>query len=271
MNTEFESALKLSREKGVGAAEFKRLINEFKSPSKAYEHWLNNIKPQIKLSKTSAKKSSTDDKISNAIQAISKDNFVGLFYGCEDYPNQLASLTEPPPILFASSPIRKCKFAAVVGARKLEPSSENIVKEITLEYIAKGYSIVSGGAVGADGLAHKTALDSSAYTVAVLGCGIDVDYPKSNAGLLNQIREKACVISELMPGTQPAKGFFPTRNRIIAGLADIVIVVQAAEKSGSLITANWAKKLSKTLIIAKPPINADLSLWQGSLKLLEDN
>ena len=269
MNQEFEAALLLSREKGVGAAEFKKLIDKYTYPQIAFYHWKTNIKPQKQLIKVSQKKSNTEKKIIYALEQIEQNKIIGLYYGCEEYPEQLLNLTEPPPVLFASSPIKKCKYVAIVGSRTPAPETINIVKQYTKEYVNKGFAIVSGGATGVDGLSHQTAIELGAYTLAVLGCGIDINYPKSNTELLNKIRNNGCIISELMPQTPPAKGFFPTRNRIIAGLADIVIIIQASEKSGSLITANWANKLGKKIIVASPPSIFKKEEWLGSIKLKE--
>ncbi len=269
MDSEFKAALLLSREKGVGASEFKKLIDKYKSPQIALANWQYNIKPTKALIKVSQNKSSTEEKIKYALKQIEEKKCFGLYYGCEEYPEQLKSQTEPPPIIFSTSQIKKCRYVAVVGSRKPSHETINIVRQYTKEYIEKGYAIVSGGAAGVDGIAHQTAIELGAYTLAVLGCGIDINYPKINTDLLNQIRKNGCIISELMPQTPPAKGFFPTRNRIIAGLADIVVVIQASEKSGSLITANWARKLGKKIIVAPPPHAYDIEQWSGSIKLKE--
>ncbi len=265
MYKEFYSALLLSREKGVGASVFKNLLEKYCQPSLALEAWQSRT--DLVLSKVSLHKSSTEEKIREAIVGLERGNYLGFYYGQEGYPTKLSDLTEPPPVIFSSAQIQPMPMVAVVGARKIEPESIEITQNIVEKYVGLGYGIISGGALGVDALAHETALELEGYTVMVAGCGIDVDYPKANAGLFERIRKTGAQLSELMPGTPPARGFFPTRNRIIAAMADIVVIVQAASKGGALITAKWGKKLKRKVLVVAPP-NQECQAFAGNQALI---
>ena len=159
----------------------------------------------------------------------------------KDYPNALSNIFSPPPVLYYRGKLpNKRKLIAIVGARKCSAYGRGAAKMLAGDLAAAGIGVVSGAARGIDTAAHQGALESGGYTIAVLGCGVDVAYPSENAGLLNIIAECGAVISEYAPGTAPLAKFFPVRNRIISGLASGVVVVEAAPKSGSLITADFA-------------------------------
>lgn len=156
------------------------------------------------------------------------------------YPGKLRHIYNPPALLFykgtLSQPDRKI---AVVGARKASPYGRNVALELGRDLTRAGVCVVSGGARGIDTAAHEGALKAGG-TIAVLGCGVDVAYPAENRKLFDQIAESGLLLSEYAPGTSPNAKHFPARNRIISGLSDGVVVVEAAVKSGSLITAELA-------------------------------
>ena len=157
------------------------------------------------------------------------------------YPALLREIYDPPQTLFCRGSLDCIKQPAVamVGARHASAYGKSAAEDIALGLAERGFVVVSGAARGIDTASHKGALKAGA-TVAVLGCGVDVAYPRENARLLAEITEKGAVISEYAPGTAPFAAFFPARNRIISGVARGTIVVEAAEKSGSLITAEFA-------------------------------
>jgi DNA processing protein len=267
---EFAAALKLSREKGVGAATFCALINKYVLPSLAWRYWQKRLRSGQVTSAVSSAKSPTTEKIEQTLQMIREKQLLGWYFSQPGYPEQLKDLGEPPPVLFASSPVRSMKYAAVVGARALAPEAPELVKAVCSKLFSQGYAIVSGGAAGIDAVAHRAALDAGVYTLAVLGTGLDIVYPRSNRDLFADIACAGALMTELMPGTRPARSFFPTRNRIIAAMADIVVVVQAATKSGSAITADWARRLKRPLFTVAPPSSAADSLqWAGNQMLIE--
>lgn len=246
---EFEAALRLSRMKGVGAAGFKQLMLKYKLPSKALIAWLSSEKQAGGLSLKSQKKNSNDEMIESTIRALCNEDYYGYYFSQEGYPQQLGILGEPPPVIYSTSRMKPFKYAAVVGSRNTSKEEVDLAKRKTLELIESGYSIISGGAGGIDSIALKTAVEANAYTVAILANGLDVVYPKANAELFWLIRNNGTLMTELMFGAKAHKSFFPTRNRLIAAMADIVIALPSSEKSGSLITANWARKLGKKVEI----------------------
>ena len=160
----------------------------------------------------------------------------------EDYPVLLKESFNPPAVLFYQGVLPESeKMVAMVGARKATPYGVNAAHTFALELAREGVVIVSGGARGIDTKAHRGALDGGGVTVAVVANGLDICYPKSNKKLFYEIVEKGgAVISEYPPGMEPLAGNFPARNRIIAGLAKCTIVVEAAKRSGSLITSDFA-------------------------------
>ncbi|MDR3563819.1 MAG: DNA-processing protein DprA [Negativicutes bacterium] len=158
-----------------------------------------------------------------------------------EYPSLLAKTCDPPTVLYYKGRLPALQpLIAIVGARRSSAYGQNAAGMLAAELADAGVGIVSGAARGIDTAAHKGTLKQDGYTIAVLGCGVDICYPPENAILLADIAEKGLVLSEYAPGTAPLPKFFPIRNRIISGLALGVVVVEAAEKSGSLITADFA-------------------------------
>lgn len=159
-----------------------------------------------------------------------------------DYPLILKEIFDPPMVLYVRGTLeRAARRVAVVGARRCSPYGTSLAREFGEKIAAAGLTVVSGGARGIDTAAHRGALCApKGKTIAVLGCGIDVAYPSENRRLFDAIAERGAVISEYAPGTQPLPVFFPARNRIISGLSSGTLVVEAARRSGSLITAELA-------------------------------
>ncbi|WP_196591817.1 DNA-processing protein DprA [Pectinatus frisingensis] len=157
----------------------------------------------------------------------------------DDYPKLLTNIYNPPAVLFCRGNSITDKCLAVVGARKFSVYGKSIAYTIAADLAKQGYAVVSGAAHGIDTFAHCGAL-TKGQTIAVLGCGVDMVYPRENKRLLDEIAEKGTIISEYAPKTQPLAAFFPARNRIISGLSIGTVVIEAAERSGSLITAEMA-------------------------------
>ena len=160
--------------------------------------------------------------------------------GEEGYPAMLGEIYRPPAVLFyrGSLPAAE-KRVAMVGSRKASAYGKGVAEKIGMDLAKAGIAVVSGAAAGIDTASHCGALRGG-RTIAVLGCGVDVAYPRENRKLLEQIAEHGAVVSEYAPGTQPLPALFPARNRIISGLSRGVAVIEAAERSGSLITAEFA-------------------------------
>ena len=173
---------------------------------------------------------------------IKKNNFLLICIGDDDYPSNLLKIPDPPAVLFSSGTFmaRDLVSIAVVGSRYASPAGIIFAEKLTSDLARNGVAVVSGLAVGIDSAAHRGALKAGGRTLAVLGCGLDVDYPTVNADLKQAIARSGALLTEFPLGTPPTPGNFPLRNRIISGLSLGVVVVEAAERSGSLITARFA-------------------------------
>lgn len=158
------------------------------------------------------------------------------------------------------------KTVAIVGARVCSGYGAQVARTFARELAANDITVVSGLARGIDGEAHRGALDAHGRTVAVLGCGIDRDYPTAHAELARRIAETGGIVSEYEPGTEPAPWRFPARNRIIAGLADVVIIVEARNRSGALITVDLAMEIGRPIYAVPGEITSLLS--EGTNDLL---
>jgi DNA processing protein len=187
------------------------------------------------------------------------------------YPARLRRIPEPPVVLFCRGILPDMDgqpAIGVVGTRKASSYGMHNAWQMSGEIAVCGAAVVSGGAAGIDTAALQGALDAQGTVVAVLGCGADVVYPKSNKKLFQNIMEKGCILSEYLPGTGPSPWQFPERNRIISGLSDGVLVVEAPEKSGALITARDAMNQGREIFAV--PGNIDMHSYAGSNGLLRD-
>ena len=185
------------------------------------------------------------------------------------YPALLRELHDPPPGLFlrGSGPVDVLaqRGVAIVGARACSSYGSQVARLVGRELAAAGLVVVSGLARGIDGEAHRGALESGGLTVAVLGCGVDRNYPAAHAQLATRISEQSLVVSEYAPGVEPAPWRFPARNRIIAGLAAATVVVEARERSGALITADFALEAGREVFAVPGEITSALSAGTNAL------
>jgi DNA processing protein len=194
-------------------------------------------------------------------------DFPPLLRELHDSPAQLYVRGGPPDLLARPA-------VAVVGARSCSSYGEHVARMLGRELGGAGLVVVSGLARGVDGHVHRGVLEAGGSTVAVLGCGIDRDYPASHAGLARRIAETGAVVSEYEPGVEPAPWRFPARNRIVAGLSLATVVVEARERSGALITADFALELGREVFAVPGEITSGLSrgandlLRQGATPLL---
>jgi DNA processing protein len=184
------------------------------------------------------------------------------------YPALLAAIHDPPPALFlrgsATEDLLERPAVAIVGARSCSAYGRSVARSLGRELAAAGVVVVSGMARGIDGEAHRGALEAG-ETVAVLGCGIDRDYPAAHAELARRICERGLVVSEYEPGVEPAPWRFPARNRIIAGLCPATVVVEARERSGALITADFALEEGREVLTVPGEITSALSAGTNAL------
>lgn len=255
-------AMLLSRLPGVGAAQFRTLFEHTSSPAEAWRVWKNRSfgQPRYPL------KSPVRKGIKAGLAFIRAGGGGMAWFNGPGYPAQLGRLSEPPPILFWRGQLPMQKMAAVVGARNASAEALANVTEVVARLSAHGFGVISGGALGIDAAAHSSALQQGFQTIAVLGCGVDVVYPRSHGPLFAQIvAAGGALVSELMPGTPPQRSFFPTRNRIVAAWADLLVIVQASAKSGTLITARWAERSGVPVLVCTP---AEGPAWEGNRRLL---
>ena len=185
------------------------------------------------------------------------------------YPPLLAALPDPPPGLFlrgsGDPELLRGRLVAIVGARACSSYGAEVARMLGRDVAAAGVVVVSGLARGIDGAAHRGALEAGGTTIAVLGCGIDRDYPAAHRELASRICGSGAVVSEYAPGVEPAPWRFPARNRIIAGLAEATIIVEARERSGALITAEFALEAGREVFAVPGQITSALSLGTNGL------
>ncbi|HHW19449.1 MAG TPA: DNA-protecting protein DprA [Firmicutes bacterium] len=187
-----------------------------------------------------------------------------------EYPENLRNIPDPPQVLFVRGKmqLRDRIAVAVVGTRRPTPLGKAIALEFAKELARAGVTVVSGLAYGIDAGAHEGALSVGGRTLACLGTGPDVVYPRENASLFKRILDQGALISEYPPGTPPLPWHFPARNRLISGLALGVVVIEAGEKSGALITADWALKQGKPVMAVPGSIKSAKST--GTNRLIQD-
>jgi DNA processing protein len=186
-----------------------------------------------------------------------------------ELPPRLRAIHDPPAQLYlrgAGPPeLLTLPSAAIVGARACSPYGSQVARMLGRELAAAGLVVISGLARGIDGEAHRGALAAGGHTVAVLGCGIDRDYPAAHTALAAAIAERSLLVSEYEPGVEPAPWRFPARNRIIAGLAVATVVVEARERSGALITADFALEEGREVFAVPGEITSALSAGTNDL------
>jgi DNA processing protein len=185
------------------------------------------------------------------------------------FPSLLRSIHDPPAGLFlrgsGDMQLLERPAVALVGARACSGYGQHVGRMLGRELASAGLVVVSGLARGIDGEAHRGALEAGGVTVAVLGCGVDRDYPAAHAELARRIADGGLIVSEYAPGVEPAPWRFPARNRIIAGLAEATVVVEARERSGALITADFALEEGREVFACPGEITAALSAGTNAL------
>ena len=257
--------LRLKLERGIGYIKMLQIASQLDS-EKVEAAQLKQLDLPEKLIESSLQ-AFYNEKYEKIIDRIRKQCSVISFFD-DLYLKKLRQIYQPPLILFVrgNTNLLKRPIATIVGARQATNYSQVVIDELMPNLIKK-YVIASGLARGVDGMAHESALHHGGKTVAVVGNGINHFYPAQNKFLQQEIVEKGLLISEYLPDTPPKPFRFPERNRILAGLSDIVIVTEAREKSGSLITANMALHENRDVYAVPGPITCDLS--KGPNRLIE--
>lgn len=234
----------------VGATHVRRFIEDFGSPYDAWEavKRVENLKPYTHISNTDKRaiaSSAKDEKLDYIIHKIDEYKMDVTTFLDKDFPSILNHIYNPPAILFMRGNRalldKRLNRIALVGARRCSLYGRNVARMLGKELGKYSTIIVSGGARGIDTHGHEGLLSSQGYGIVVMGCGLDIVYPRENTKLFDRIlQNNGLLLSEYPPGTPPSAKHFPARNRIISGLSRGVIVVEAKASSGSLITADMA-------------------------------
>jgi DNA processing protein len=255
----------------VGPVLFRRLLERFETPARVFSASsgqlaeVRGMTPQIvtSLAALACRRFAEEEcrKIEDAGIRL-------LTFLDADYPRRLFEIGDPPPLLYLRGRLPVWDPAlAVVGSRRATREGLKVAERLSADIAAAGIGVVSGLARGIDSAAHRGALAGGGTTVAVLGCGVDVAYPPENRDLADQIALTGCIVSEFPMGTQPLAEHFPRRNRIISGLSRGVLVVEAVEKSGSLITASYALDQGREVMAIPGPISSPAN--RGSNRLIK--
>ena len=230
--------------RGIGAVRFQQILSFFGDLSLAWnapaEAFREAGLPERALTNFLRLREDTD--LDDLVDSIQKKDVHVLTLLDEDYPKLLKQIEQAPPVLYIRGTLLPADDFAVgmVGTRRISAYGQQITRDTSLYLAGHGLTIVSGLARGVDALAHQSALQAGGRTIAVLGSGVDVIYPPEHRQLAEAIIENGAIISDYPLGTQPEGVNFPPRNRIISGLSLATVVVEAGERSGALITADFA-------------------------------
>lgn len=242
--------LRLARSENVGPATMEKLMSFYEKPSDALSALPELAARGGQMSKIKIFSKSAAQKEFDTMSLLG-----GVFvFSCDvEYSLLLNQIKNPPPVLSVIGNVKllKGKAVAFVGSRNASLNGKNLTRHLAFTCIENNINVVSGMALGIDGAAHEGALASKnteAGTIAVLGCGADVIYPQEHKDMYNQIKERGVLISDFPLGTSPNANNFPRRNRIISGLSQGTVVIEAKENSGSLITAHFAQEQKRTLM-----------------------
>ncbi|MCU0480844.1 MAG: DNA-processing protein DprA [Anaerolineae bacterium] len=256
----------------MGINRIEALITQFGSLANVWnadkKHLHNAKLPQKFIEKLLASREKLD--LQAEYQKLAKYNARMMIFTDNDYPAKLRTINDPPPVLYIRGNLlpQDEKAVAVVGTRKCTRYGKEISASLSEQLAKNGVTIISGLAQGIDASAHEGALKGGGRTIAIMGCGIDRIYPAEHAGLAKRVMEHGALISEFALGTAPLANNFPRRNRIISGLSLGVLIVEAPEKSGALITASVAAEQGRDVFVI--PSNITNNMASGTNKLLQD-
>ncbi|HEX2953621.1 MAG TPA: DNA-processing protein DprA [Bacillota bacterium] len=249
----------LHRVEGIGPRRFNRVLQEWGTPEAAWQQTPEELRRVLGKKPADAFLRICDEDPMKVFNRVVAEGISMVFLNEEEYPKNLQSIDNPPPVLYYRGDIRPEDRAAVaiVGSRTATPNGLLNAEQIAAELAAQGVVIVSGLARGVDTAAHRGALAGGGRTIAVLGSGIDIVYPPENEKLAEEITKTGILLSEFPLGEGPRQGNFPARNRIISGLSLGVLVVEAARDSGSLITAGLALEQGREVFAVPGPIHSE--------------
>lgn len=260
-----------ARVQGLGCTSFKRLVDHFPDPTQAFVATASEL-AQIEGLGKDAIEGLTQftgwGEVEREIECVEKAGAEIVPFNAPGYPARLRMLPDPPPFLYVKGKLQESddRAVSVVGSRSASEYGRRVARDLARNLAALGFTVVSGMARGIDAAAHESALGGGGRTIAVLGSGVDVVYPPEHVELYRRISGNGAVISELAPGSRPLAFHFPSRNRLISGLSLGVVVVEATEKSGSLITAALALEQGREVFAV--PGEAGASRSRGTHRLI---
>jgi DNA processing protein len=231
---------------GLGSRSIRRIINRFGTPAAVFSACKKGLDKSTGIRKDVAENLANPapfrERALSHLQRLRTGGAEAICPDDDDYPPLLSKVADPPPVLYVQgrSDLLLSSCVAMVGSRAATAYGRRSGFSLARDLAGAGITVVSGLAAGIDSEAHRGALSAQGGTIGVLGCGLDVVYPKQNSGLYERIRKDGLLVTEYPLGTRPDGFRFPARNRIIAGMSRGVVVVEAAKKSGSLITAEMA-------------------------------
>ena len=243
--------IRLLRSPNIGPISYAQLLRRFGDAQAALE-----ALPDLAARGGAKYSAAPKERIEREISAVRKANAKYVFRDFPDYPPLLAEIDSAPPILIARGDLAlaSAPCVALAGARNASAAATKLARDLAADLAGAGYVVVSGLARGIDGAAHRGAIP---LTIGVIASGIDIAYPPQHADLQEDIAQQALLLAEQPPGTEPRGSHFPSRNRIIAGLASGTVVVEAAPKSGSLITARLAGEYGREVMaVPGSPLDA---------------
>ena len=260
-----EFLLKLKLQKGIGYVKLLTIANQLTDETEIEFEELEQIELTEELM-DACYRAFQDDQLDQMVQQIEQQCDVISFFD-EAYPEKLRQIYRPPMVLFTRGDISllQKEIITIVGSRYPTKYSQDVINRLVPNIVQSGQVVASGLAKGVDALAHKAALFNQGKTIAVIGNGLNFSYPMQNFALQEEIVQKGLLISEYLPDTPPRRYRFPERNRILAGLSQSVIVTEAKEKSGSLITANLALQENRDIYAVPGPITNALSAGPNQL------
>ncbi len=258
--------------KGIGAVRFKALLAAFGSAEAAWNASSGalieaGLSQKIVEDFQRVHKGVSLEQVQQRLQSL---NVQVLTWDDETYPRHLKEIDQPPPVLYLRGTLQPEDdwAVAIVGTRKVTAYGRQVAEEVASALAHSGVTIVSGLARGIDSIAHQAAVNAGGRTLAVLGNGVDLVYPPENRKLAAQVMEHGALLSDYAIGTQPDGQNFPPRNRIISGLSLAVIIVEAGDTSGALITATFAAEQGRDVFAVPGNINAPQS--RGTNRLIRD-
>jgi DNA processing protein len=267
--------------KGIGAVRMQALINHFEDLESAWKAApidLAEAGLSLKLIERIAQAREQVD-LEKVWARIESQGIKILTWKDEAYPGRLKEIEQPPPVLYIRGDYLPDDLyaVAIVGTRRVTPYGRQITEELSAYLASNGITVISGLARGVDALAHQTALKAGGRTIGVLGSGVDKIYPPEHRQLAEQMMKSGGIVSDYAPGTPPDASNFPPRNRIISGLSLAVVVIEAGETSGALITAEFAAEQGREIFAVPGSILAPQSkgtnklIQKGALPLLSVN